>query len=460
MEIPVVSQCQFVTVPNWLVLLLQENAKDKRHCELVTSNTPGKLAVARSVFENASDQGQTDSKQEKFFAPPKPPRVGATESNPDENKLANEQPAAKRKAPLPPKAKDVCNEVTPMDDHATSVVKRKAPEPPSQDKNKININSTESSNGTECQQGDKKVRKASSRSSSIDEEADGSTGPFPAKRERKGSVNNLDHIVTSNQSDQPTPKPRKKVQTSGEAKSITPKGNVNGSVQKPMKAVADTTVTIVAIPIDDEKKSKTDKLKQRPKAEPCIIQACVVEESAPQINARSVCSDNIVKAVPHEDSELNRETCKSERIKKTTGDAKEKSRKSSKPEKISDGFIETAHKERKPSNSSRKTREPTRKEEFEFKVPKKPAVIRDNCHVDLNETLNLNDVNIHEITFSFDFGQFDQQMEKDKETMFVSYEEKCKQVCLHAYCSCNGTYFIISPNHSIPHLVLQHSRSV
>ena len=407
---------------NWL---LQENVKGKKHCELVMSNTPGKLAATRNVFENASDQGQIDSKQEKFFAPPKPPRIGATESNPEENKLANEQPAAKRKAPSPPKAKDVCSEVKPMDDNTTSVVKRKAPKPPSQDKNKINA--TESSNGTECQQGENKVRKASSRSSSIDEEGDGGTGPVPAKRERKGSVDSLDHVTNSNQSDQPTPKPRTKVQTSVEAKSITPDVNVNGSVQKPMK---DTAVTILATPIDDEKKSKLDKLKQRPKAEPCIIQACVVEESAPQLNARSVSSDNIVKAIPCDASELNSETCKSERRQKTTGDAKEKgSRKSSKAEKISDGIIETAHKERKPSNSSKKTREPTRKEEFGFKVPKNPAANRDNCHVDLNETLNLNDVNIHEITFSFDFGQFDQQMEKDKETMFVSYEEKCKQVC-------------------------------
>lgn len=33
------------------------------------------------------------------------------------------------------------------------------------------------------------------------------------------------------------------------------------------------------------------------------------------------------------------------------------------------------------------------------------------------------------MTFTFDFGQFDEELEKDRESMFkLSYEEKCKQV--------------------------------
>ena len=98
-------------------------------------------------------------------------------------------------------------------------------------------------------------------------------------------------------------------------------------------------------------------------------------------------------------------------------------------EKFSDGIISAVA--QKPQ-SSRKTRQSTKKNDFEFKVPKQPvAPARDNCHFNLNETVNLNDVNIHEITFNFDFGQFDQELEQDRGSMFVSYEEKCKQVWLY-----------------------------
>ena len=412
-------------------LFLQEIAKNKNHCELQASHTPGKLSEARSVFESASEQSKNDNKKEKFFAPPKPPRIGATEANPVESQPADEQSATKRKAPSPPKTKNGSSEANTTDDKTASVIKRKAPEPPCQGKNKINANNSDSSNGMECEQVDTKVRKASlPQSLFTDQESDGFTAPVPAKRERKGSIDSLDGNNNS-KSDQPTPKPRRVVQNSNEARNVTQEETISGSVKKRKKAVADTTVTIVATPIDDKETFKAQTSKQRPQQEPCIIHACVVEESTPEVPTKSTLSNaNIVtvKALSCGDADVKSKAHKSERMKVTSVDENH-SRKSTRNEKISDSSIEAVSTERNPSKSSRKTRQSTKKEEFGFKVPKRPAPARDNCHVDLNETVNLNDVNIHEITFNFDFGQFDQQLEKEKESMFVSYEEKCKQVC-------------------------------
>ena len=381
------------------------------------------------MFENgASKQSKINNKKEKYFAPPKPPRLAATETNPEEGLPVDEQQATKRRAPSPPKEKNGTNgeiksNSKAVEDNSTYVSKRKAPEPPTSsqvDKSKINTETSES-----CKQGDAKVRNASSRGSSIEEDGDVNAAPIPAKRERKGSVDSLEDINSIKQ-DQPTPTPRRKVQNSCEATNITQEEKINGSVKKPKKA--ETTVTIVATPISSNERSK-------PQEEPCVIQACVVEAiNTPEDTVRSVSSENTVtvKAVSCGGSKVKSKTHKSERMKVTTVDETEKrSRKVTGPEKISDGNNATAAAERKPSSSSRKTRESTKKEDFAFKVPMKPAPARENCHFDLNETVNLNDVNIHEMTFTFDFGQFEQELEKERESMFVSYEEKCKQVhCL------------------------------
>lgn len=417
-----------------LNLFSQEIAKNKNPCELQTSHTPGKLTEARSVFEDATEQNKIDNKKEKFFAPPKPPRLGTTEANPVESQPADKQPATKRKAPSPPNTKNGSSEAKAMDDKTASVIKRKAPEPPCQDKNEIN---SDSSNGMECEQLDNKVRKPSPpQSLSTDQESDGVTAPVPAKRERKGSIDSLDG---NNKSDQPTPKPRRVIQNSSEGKNVSQEENISGSVKKPKKAVADTTVTIVATPIDDKETFKAHTSKQRLQQEPCIIQACMVEESTPEVPIKSTLSNaNIVtvKALSCDDADVKSKAHRSERVRVTSVD-ENASRKSTRNEKITGVSIEAVSTERKPSKSSRKTRQSTKKEEFGFKVPKRPAPARDNCHVDLNETVNLNDVNIHEITFNFDFGQFDQQLEKEKESMFVSYEEKCKQVrCSFALILC------------------------
>ncbi|XP_078365019.1 uncharacterized protein LOC144649406 [Oculina patagonica] len=417
----------------------KENAKDKKPCELKMPHAPGKLAEARSVFENGASEKNDVScnKKEKLFPPPKPPRVAATEDNSEERPVEQQQ-TTKRKAPSPPKETKENSNAKAVE-HNTTVIKRKAPEPPTSNQEESKVHPDKSSKTTvkisevECEQKNAKARDNQSRSSSVDEEGDGSCTPVPAKRERKGSVDSLDGIDKT-EGDQPTPKPRRKVQNSSEA--VPAQDNIGSKERrgkekkvqesKPKK-VLDNTVTIVATPVD-EQKSITDHSKKKPQEQPCIIQACVVEENAPVVVAKSESSEKpiTVKAVSSNSSEVKARTRRGEKTKVTSVEKTEQhSRKANVAEKVSN-VIPAVAMEKNPPSSSRKTRESTKKDDFAFKVPRRPTK---ECQFDPNETVNLNDVNIHEITFSFDFGQFDQELEKERDSMFkMSYEEKCKQL--------------------------------
>ena len=75
-----------------------------------------------------------------------------------------------------------------------------------------------------------------------------------------------------------------------------------------------------------------------------------------------------------------------------------------------------------------------RNEAPQFKVPDIPVgPFHSNLNetmVDLDETVNLNDVNIHEITFNIDFSKFDKALQQEKDSMFkTSFEERYK-VCV------------------------------
>lgn len=416
----------------------QENAKDKRLAELQSSQTPGKLAQTRSVFEVTPEQSKPSITADKFFPPPKPPRVAAkAEANIEYCQAVDQQQSTKRKAPSPPEEKDASNretinDIKAMDGKMASVVKRRAPEPPTSPKNKDKIKkeANKSCNDTEYRQVEAKVKTTQSQSMSTDEQNEKSAAPVPAKRETKGSIDGLDNATKSNV-DQPTPTPRRKAQTSADG--ITEAENHNGPVKTPKRAESDATVTIVATPIvGDEKRSKqVNSLKQRPEEESCIIQARVIEENPRETTAVSCENTVTVKAISSDGTEgKGVKTSRSDRTKVSVVDPADKQTKRAN-EKFSDDI--TSAVAQKPQ-SSRKTRQLTKKNDFEFKVPKQPvAPARDNCHFDLNETVNLNDVNIHEITFNFDFGQFDQELEQDRGSMFVSYEEKCKQVWLFCF---------------------------
>ena len=406
-------------------------------------HTPGKLAEARSVFENgASEKGNTENNKEKFFPPPKPPRLADTETN-FEEKHAEQQQAAKRKAPSPPKATKENGNGKSVERNATTVIKRKAPEPPTPNQEESKVHPDGSSktfvkiSEVECEKNNTNARGSQLRASSVDEEGQGT--PVPAKRERKGSVDCLDGINIT-EGDQPTPKPRRKVQNATEASMKVQNDNareeskekeekVNGSVKKAKKPVMNETVTIVATPID-ERRSTKDNSKQAPQEQPHIIQACVVEEKASAVATKNESSENTisVKAVSCDSSEVKAKSRRGETMKVTSVEkTKKHSRKAGVAEHVPDDVFPAVAMEMKPPSSSRGTRESTKKDDFAFKVPRRPTV--KECQFDPNETVNLNDVNIHEMTFSFDFDQFDQELEKERKSMFkMSYEEKCKQV--------------------------------
>ena len=418
-------------------MCFQEDNKDKKPGEVKTPHSPEKLAGARSVFENGASEKSISNKKEKLFPPPKPPRVAAVESYSEEKPEEQQQPA-KRKAPSPPKETKESSDTKVVDHNTTSVIKRKAPEPPTSNQEESKIHPGESINAvkiseTKCHPKDTKERNSPSQSSSADEEGDGGCTPVPAKRERKGSVESLDGI-NKPEGDQPTPKPRTKVQNSSEANKNAEKEHGSkeskkekGSVKKVEKTELDNTVTIVATPVD-ERRLTTDKSKQRPLEQPCIIQACVVEDKLPVSAAKRDNNGNTVtvKAISCGGSEVN--AGKARRGEKVISVEKtgKHPKKESVAEKVSSDVIQAVAMKSKPPTSLRKTRESTKKDDFAFKVPRRPTK---ECQFDPNETVNLNDVNIHEMTFTFDFGQFDQELEKDRASMFkLSYEEKCKQV--------------------------------
>jgi len=420
----------------------KENTKDKKPCEVKTPHTPGKLAEARSVFENGASEKDIGNKKEKLFPPPKPPRVAAMETNSEEIQPGEQQQQpAKRKAPSPPREAKESSDTKVVDHSATSVIKRKAPEPPISNQEESKIQPGKSGNAvkisaTKCDPEDTKEKSNPSQSPSTDEDGDRGCTPVPAKRERKGSVESLEGIDKT-EGDQPTPKPRRKVQNSCEANKNTQEEHgseerkqkeqkAKGSVKKAEKMGLDNTVTIVATPVDT-RRSTTDKSKPRPQEQPCIIQACLVEDKLPATASKKGSKENTVTvtAISCGGSEVKGKAIRGEKVNSVDKTEKHQ-KKDHVAEKVSSDVIPAVAMEGKPPTSSRKTRESTKKDDFAFKVPRRPT--RD-CQFDPNETINLNDVNIHEMTFTFDFGQFDQELEKDRDSMFkLSYEEKCKQL--------------------------------
>jgi len=406
----------------------EENIKGKVVGDGQTFHTPGKLTETRNIFEKASGHRNTESKTEMSLVPPKPPRSYTNESSPEEIVIGEVEQVTKRKAPSPPKVAEESLKANKAMDKQTSFVKRKAPEPPGQDKNKMDINNThESCKWDGVQSNNIKQKKVPSHSLLAVEEEDGIVGPIPTKRERKGSIGNQGGINES-KTTQPTPTPRKYVPAAPEEKNTVLEGGRDRAAQMPRKIAANTIVSIVAAPVDDSKRAKETQPKQRLRVDPVVIQACVVDERSSDVSSKSICSNESVveKVELHSDCSSKSYTIKSTGSMKMVGINENEKCLLKETDKRTEG---AAASKKKSCTSSNKDRQPPKKNELEFEIPKNStAAAREICSVDLDETVDLNDVNIHEMTFSFDFNQFDQQLEEQKDTMFVSYEEKCKQL--------------------------------
>lgn len=408
---------------------LQENIKDKLVGDQQTFHTPGKLTGTRNIFEKASEHRKAESKTEKSLVPPKPPRSYTKESSPGETVIIGEvEQVSKRKAPSPPKVAEESAKANKQMDKQTSFVKRKAPEPPGQDNNKMDINNIHKScKQTGFQSNNIKQKKVASQGSLAVEEEDGIVAPIPTKRERKGSIGNLCGI-TESKTTQPTPTAHKNVQNALGENNTTREGGKDRAGQTPRKTATNTIVTIVATPVDDSKRSKDSQPKQKLQEDPVVIQACVVDERLSDVSSKSICSrESVVKEVEsHNDCNSKRDTSTSTGSMKMVSINENEKCLRKETDKATDGV---AAPKKTLCTSSNKDRQPPKKNELEFEISKnRTAAAREICPVDLDETIDLNDVNIHEMTFSFDFNQFDQQLEEQKDTMFVSYEEKCKQV--------------------------------
>ena len=370
------------------------------------------------MFENTEKQTFHNDGKEKLCAPPKPPRL-AEQKKP-------EQHPTKRKAPSPPwdksDAKETASDSESGDNSAEKVVKRRAPQPP--------VSGNQHGKQTHANgSANKEGQKAVSRHSSTDDEAE-SNKQVPLKRERKSHVDTLN--------DQPTPIPRKKLQNADDVTEVVAREKVEKetSVKMAKKEKLVHTTSLAPQPLDKNMQSKTCNTEQKVQEPEHVIQACVVNEKQPEVSQKTENTENliIVKAVPCSVSEVttNLESKKPKvaDVAEAEAPAKTHHSKVKVSEKVSDEIITAVAVDTRKKTSkktSKKTRE-SKKEDFSFKVPDRPI---NEGHFDPNETVNLNDVNIHDITFSFDFGKFDQEMEKERESMFkMTYEENFMQVMI------------------------------
>ena len=388
--------------------------------------------------------------------PPKPPRMAEEKANKTEEKKC--EPLEKRKAPAPPVIQT--SDVDSGRKAEQQSVKRKAPLPPSKlsdpESEVLKPRSTKDIEGKEStpahpskrerrpsvdvlskkdQAKQPKLDEASSADSSDSENVTG------RHRSKRGGLSNTTVVVAKapaddNTGDQPTPKPRKRIQTAGNSNKdmeVDVKPDENGKKEErqgPAKKAKKSDVIVASAQIvNDNAEQKSDKKRVRKQKgnEPVVIQACVVESKP--VN-KSSHPTTVVKAVPCTEKESAPQRTKVTSISSTKSRAEE-------VEKVCDAIIEAVAVGRKEMKDAKGSVH-KKKEDVPFKVPerkngkpqfKAPEKCLDESMFDLNETVNLNDVNIHEITFNFDFSKFDQELQENREDgLKMSYQEKCKQV--------------------------------
>ena len=176
---------------------------------------------------------------------------------------------------------------------------------------------------------------------------------------------------------------------------------------------------------EKESSSKRRKRSSKTSDEPIVIQASVVSEDKRMENSGTKRGRESVVHVEAISSESNLEVSQ----KGQHGDGKHHSTTAS--TRRSDAVVTAVAVE--DITEPKKRLEP-RNAEPEFKLPEMPVGPShsnlDDTMMDLNETVNLNDVDIHEITFNIDFSKFDKALKQEKENMFkTSFEDQCK-VCV------------------------------
>ena len=346
--------------------------------------TPGKISAARNVFEKNS--ASVDVKAE-TVAPPKPPRTGEAEKT-----LTREKSSSKRKAPAPP-----------TDEQKSDPTAADTPVPKPR---------------SECKASDNKDYDHSVVS--VKYAAD----TKPAKREKLGDSERC------KAQDEPTPKPRKR--RSGESMTDTSQNseerNENHEDERAKRR-------------EDKKKARMENQKREGiisvtaqaveilegKNEAIPVQVITVHSSSNGQKPRTK-----VTVVNPEAAEIT-STTKPKDIATTRKEIPV-----AKSKEICDKVVYD-----EPKKPITKSTSKPKEVASEFKVPKAaptrpppPQGIsrfgsQTSIHSgldELNETVNLNDVNIHEMTFTFDFSNFD-KIQEDRETKFQkSFDEQQREV--------------------------------
>ena len=380
--------------------------------------TPKKLSETRNIFEKGAQPLATaDTEKMSCTAPPKPPRLAEGKPKAEEKR---------RKAPSPPTsdASDASNKsVEPQ------VTKRKAPSPPSEveqaasDKMEAVESSTESS-GSEGPV----LKKEKKTKTSVNEDQDSELKP---SKSRGGGLGNTTVVICKNDCSEqaPIPKPRKRMQVPENSTiAVTnleeEKCNVEGDGPA-RKAKRSSVIVATAQLVDDGPNHKVEKAPGKAGNETVVIEACVVESNESQNDRRLATT---VKAMPLEDD--SRPAPIRAKVKPVEPQQNQTTTRKGGEGGVSTATKRTSSRVGKADNQNKWDRQP-------FKVPEKrgrpqqhtaPENQWDDCPADLDETINLNDVNIHEITFNFDFSKFDEEFSDDKEQFKMSYEERCKKV--------------------------------
>ncbi|XP_031572487.1 anillin-like [Actinia tenebrosa] len=366
-------------------------------------STPGKISAERNVFEKNPVSVEVKAVKTDAAAPPKPPRTIDVEKT-----LTREKSSSKRKAPAPPTSSSGGQK---SDSEAGDTP---VPKPRSESKVVGNDNYDQTIVSVKC----------------ADEKK-------PAKRERLGE-GDTHSTERTNAKDEPTPKPRKR--RSAES---TTGGSENSSTGERNKNLEDERTKR-----REERKKARMESRERGGIMSVTAQAVEILEGkneAIPVEVNSVCtprSDQKSRAKVTVVRSESSETTAAVKQKDASSTSKAIPETIAKPEEICDAILEAVVYDEPKKPISKSTVKP-KEGVSEFK-PSRAAPTRPpppqgisrfasqtsiNSGLDeLNETVNLNDVNIHEMTFTFDFSTFD-KIQEDRETKFQkSFDEQQREL--------------------------------
>ena len=378
-----------------------------------------KVLATKHLFEKGptsnSEQRNGKSAKQTLNGPPKPPRLNDVE----EQKEIDSQQAIKRKAPPPPQNKsDLTVDPKPTKpkapvpmprDETCATEKSEALEPIWVKRQRTESSDTTDGKANESNDSNEDMQEKSKKEVAIE------MAPKPVPRKRAKSAE--DKLLSSES------------KSSSTEEVITQKNREKSWNSKKAKTENSLQTHPSQNKTDDDRPTVSSRTTKRGLGQdkPTVVQACVVTEDGATNKRKSTkCSRASVVRVQAISSSDNTD----EKNIQTHNSDVQNSLEASKP---LTGLIASDVPVNDRKGHEIKTEKP------EFRMPDLPVGAShgnpNETVFDLNETVNLNDVNIHEITFNIDFSKFDNVLQQERESMFkTSFEDRCK-VCFQNICT-------------------------